>query len=81
MGIHKRNYHSRNKPKQNGEIKNSRIVQVQLTGKILKDFDLEVSKFEETESRTARDLIIDGFRHRDLLKNPKHPFYADKNDR
>lgn len=81
MGIHKRNYHSTNKPKKNGQVKYTRIVQAYLTGKILKDFDLEVAKFEETESKTIRDLIVDGLRYRDILKNPKHPFYADKNDR
>ena len=75
MGRQKKNYNSLNPPKENGEVRYTRRVQITLTGKLLKEFDSEVAKFEDCESSVGRDLIRDGFRHRDALKNRKNPFF------
>lgn len=71
MGVKKENYHSRNNAKPDGTVKNSRIIQILLTGKTLKDFDLECAKLEDAESATGRGLIIDGLRFREVMKNQK----------
>lgn len=75
MGRPKKNFTSLNPPKENGEVRYTRRVQITLTGTLLKEFDAEVAKFEDHESNVGRDLIRDGFRHRDALKNRKHPFF------
>jgi len=59
----------------------SRVIQVVLSGKKLKDFDAERVREEDTESSTARDLIIDGlkFRKNERESREKRPEFFREN--
>lgn len=62
MGRKKTNMESRSKSKF------SRIVQVSLSGRLLKRFDEETIYLEETESYTARNLIQSALKQKDDAK-------------